>query len=150
MEFVKKKLFSFEKIIEESITAHAIIGLCGDIIWRNYSFEKLFRFESVDKISIKDICAEPDTVSGVIKALLDGYCDNVKMDKRYCRKDKTLFWGRVSISLVRENEVPIAFFVGIENIDNEHVRKELIAEKINELDTFLKEKIKDKENRTNL
>lgn len=117
----------------------------GKILWRNASFNVLFAFLENDVITIKDICPEVETVGAVIKTLLDGYCENIKMDKRYKRKDGSIFWGRVAISLARDSDgLPLAFFVCIEDITASREKSMLLKGSLGEMEAFLLEKISKK------
>lgn len=131
--------FYFEKVLLESKSAFAIIKMDGVIAWRNSSFSLMYGYSEEDKICVQDICVEPDSVKGVMSALMSGFCANVKMDKRYCRKDKSLFWGRVSVSLVRDDtDLPVAFFIEVENINDKYEKTDEVTKKLRSLSDFAK------------
>lgn len=133
--------FSIEKIISESIYAYALISLDGKVIWRNGSFSQLLGYGNDEPILIKDICTEAETVKTVMGAILEGVCDNVKMDKRYKRKDGAVFWGRVSVSLARNNEdLPCCFFVNIEDVTAAREKSRSLSGTLHGLQVFIEEK----------
>lgn len=141
------KEFSFENIIKESAYAYAVISTTGDILWRNNSFDSMFRYSKDDSLHVKDICPETDTVGAVMKALLAGYCENFKMDKRYLRKDKSIFWGRVAVSLVKSNDgLPMAYFISVEDITAAREKSALLRSTVCDIELFLLEKMGNKPN----
>lgn len=132
---------SFEKILTQSSTAYAMIAIDGKIIWRNDSFNILFVLDAAEALHVRDICPEQETVGAVMKAMLEGYCDNLKMDKRYKKKDGTVFWGRVSVSLAKdEDDLPIAYFISIEDITSIRNKNSMLKDNLQELQKFLRDK----------
>lgn len=133
--------FSFEQIMNDDTRAHALILLDKNILWRNEAFNEMFGFSKEDPVTVIDICVEMESASAVMATLLTGACERIKMDKQYRRKDKTIFWGRVEVILARDKDgIPLAFFVGIEDITGKREKTSTLSGAVNDLISFLDQK----------
>ena len=77
---------------------------------------------SESELRTKTICeiTHPDDVDDVLAArsqLLEGAISSHSMEKRYIRRDGTVFWGRLNRSLVRDHDnLPKYFIAVVEDI----------------------------------
>jgi two-component system, sensor histidine kinase and response regulator len=73
--------------------------------------------------------ADNDEVSSGRRQLLEGVISSHSVDKRYVRKDGTVFWGRLNRSLVRDQDnVPQYFIAVVEDITEPVKARQLLRE----------------------
>ncbi len=65
-----------------------------------------------------------DEVSSGRRQLLDGAISSHSMDKRYIRKDGTVFWGRLNRSLVRDQDNQPQYFIAVVEDITERINAE--------------------------
>ena len=111
----------FRKVFEEGPLGVVLLGLDGRIQHANrrfcemlgYSEEKIIALGSVGLSHPEDWKKDRQLAS----RLLHGEIPNYTIDKRYARKDGTVFWGQVTVSLMHDAEgKPTAFIRMIEDI----------------------------------
>jgi PAS domain S-box-containing protein len=108
-------------VFEEGPLGVVLLGLDGRIQHANrrfcemlgYSEEKIIALGSVGLSHPEDWKKDRQLAS----RLLHGEIPNYTIDKRYARKDGTVFWGQVTVSLMHDAEgKPTAFIRMIEDI----------------------------------
>lgn len=121
---------SFRGIIEYAPIGMTIVSLEGKFIKVNQSLCNIVGYDNDEliKLTFQEI-THPDDLSvdlGYIQLLLDDKIQSYRMEKRYIRKDKTIVWVQLSVSIFRdEDNTPLYFISQIEDITE---RKELHEE----------------------
>ncbi len=108
---------TLQAIFDQAAVGIAQIGLDGAWLRVNdrycqmlgYSLAEL-RTKKIWDITHPDDC---DEVSTGRRQLLEGAVSAHSMEKRYIRKDGTVFWGRLNRSLVRDRDNQPKFFVAV-------------------------------------
>jgi diguanylate cyclase (GGDEF)-like protein/PAS domain S-box-containing protein len=69
--------------------------------------------EELTALTFEDVTLPEDVALGVdrLQLLVEGKIENVELEKRYVRSDGSLLWGRLSVSMVRDEEGAPAYFV---------------------------------------
>jgi PAS domain S-box-containing protein len=106
---------------DQSPVGSVIVGLDKRFIKANAAFCKFSGYSEEELIgkSISDITHPEDVEIGMteLKSLLQGSDGSLIVQKRYLRKDGTIVWGEVSISLGRDVEnKPLCFLPIIQDI----------------------------------
>lgn len=92
----------------EAVFYHASIGIdiideTGRIVDCNPALEKMFGYSRAElrAMTYMDLTHPDDVVEGrnLHLDLLAGRCEDFQIEKRYVRKDKTLLWARLTMSL---------------------------------------------------
>ena len=119
------KMESEAKILQ-AIFDHAALGIAqisldGSWLRVNDRYCQMLGYSEAELLTRKvwDVTrpADYDEVSSGRRQLLDGAISSHSMDKRYIRKDGTVFWGRLNRSLVRDHDnVPQYFIAVVEDI----------------------------------
>ena len=118
METVDKTL---QAIFDQAAVGIAQIGLDGSWLRVNDRYCQMLGYSEWE-LRTKTICeiTHPDDYDKILAArgqLLEGTISSHSMEKRYIRKDGTVFWGRLNRSLVRnQNNQPQFFIAVVEDI----------------------------------
>jgi PAS domain S-box-containing protein len=96
---------TLQAIFDQAAVGVAQIGLDGSWLRVNHRYcqmlgysESELRTKTIWDITHPDDCAE---VLSTRRQLLEGTISSHSMEKRYIRRDGTVFWGRLNRSLVR-------------------------------------------------
>ena len=116
-----------EAPILQAIFDHAALGIAqisldGSWLRVNDRYCQMLGYSEAELLTRKiwDVTrpADYDEVSSGRRQLLEGAISSHSVDKRYIRKDGTVFWGRLNRSLVRDHDnVPQYFIAVVEDID---------------------------------
>jgi PAS domain S-box-containing protein len=125
----------FRKIFEESPISIAMTGKDLAIIRANSAFCKMlgYREEELKAVTIRSF-THPDYIAGDDISLLRLVAEEIPVyhtENRYIRKDKSVIWGSATISIIRNNNDEVQYFlVMIEDITLRKIAEsELIAAK---------------------
>ena len=110
-----------QAIFDHSALGIAQISLDGSWLRVNDRYCHMLGYTEAELLTRKiwDVTrpADYDEVSIGRRQLLDGAISSHSVDKRYIRKDGTVFWGRLNRSLVRDHDnVPQYFIAMVEDI----------------------------------
>jgi PAS domain S-box-containing protein len=90
-----------------------------------YSPEELFAINPSDMVVPEDRAIDRE----LFLELVDGQRDQYLTEKRYIRRDGSLFWGRINFALVRDAQGAPLYIVGmIEDINEEKAAQQTLAE----------------------
>jgi PAS domain S-box-containing protein len=111
----------FRSTFDQSPVGSVMVGLDKKFIRCNEAFCRFlgYREEKLIGRSIADVTYPEDAGLGMkeLQMMIDGITDRARVQKRYVRKDKTIVWGDVTISLVRDSgDRPLFFLPIIEDI----------------------------------
>jgi len=125
----------FRKIFEESPISIAMTGKDLGIIRANSAFCKMlgFKEEELKSVTLRNF-THPDYIAGDDVSLLRLVAEEIPVyhtENRYIRKDKTVIWGSATISIIRNNNDEVQYFLAmIEDItQRKKAEAELIAAK---------------------
>jgi PAS domain S-box-containing protein len=125
----------FRKIFEESPISIAMTGKDLAIIRANSAFCKMLGFseDELKSVTLRNF-THPDYIAGDDISLLRLVAEEIPVyyaENRYIRKDKSVIWGSVTISIIRNNNDEVQYFlVMIEDITHRKMAEaELIAAK---------------------
>jgi len=125
----------FRKIFEESPISIAMTGKDLAIIRANSAFCKMlgYREEELKSVTIRSF-THPDYIAGDDISLLRLVAEEIPVyhtENRYIRKDKSVIWGSATISIIRNNNDEVQYFLAmIEDITLRKIAEsELIAAK---------------------
>ncbi len=115
-----------EAKVLQAIFDHAALGIAqisldGSWLRVNDRYCQMLGYSEAELLTRKiwDVTrpADYDEVSSGRRQLLEGAISSHSIDKRYIRKDGTVFWGRLNRSLVRNHDnVPLYFIAVVEDI----------------------------------
>jgi|WetSurSiteA1Bulk_404760.scaffolds.fasta_scaffold03597_2 PAS domain S-box-containing protein len=125
----------FRKIFEESPISIAMTGKDLGIIRANSAFCKMlgYKEEELKSVTLRNF-THPDYIAGDDVSLLRLVAEEIPVyhtENRYIRKDKTVIWGSTTISIIRNNNDEVQYFLAmIEDItQRKKAEAELIAAK---------------------
>jgi two-component system, cell cycle sensor histidine kinase and response regulator CckA len=114
MESANKTL---QAIFDQAAVGIAQIGLNGEWLSVNQRYCEMLGYSKAElltktlhEINHPDECGE---VLAGRRQLLEGSISSHSMEKRYIRKDGTVFWGRLNRTLVRDNDNQPKFFIAL-------------------------------------
>ena len=125
----------FRKIFEESPISIAMTGKDLGIIRANSAFCKMlgYKEEELKSVTLRNF-THPDYIAGDDVSFLRLVAEEIPVyhtENRYIRKDKTVIWGSATISIIRNNNDEVQYFLAmIEDItQRKKAEAELIAAK---------------------
>jgi PAS domain S-box-containing protein len=105
-ETLRKSEERFRAIHEGAAIGIALINKEGRILESNPALQKMIGYtaEELRSMSLADFTHPDDVVHyrSIFEELMRGKHNHYQMEKRYIRKDGSLLWGRLTISLVRD------------------------------------------------
>ena len=118
---IKESEARFRSTFDQSPIGAVIVGLDKHFIRCNATFANYLGYNESELIgkSIADVTYPEDVDVGMaeLKQLLEGTIKSAKMQKRYLRKDGSMFWGEITMYMVRdENNKPLYFLPIIQDI----------------------------------
>ncbi len=91
-----------------------------------------YEYEEILKMSFKDITYPDDLQSDLqlLQKLISGQIDNFSLEKRYIKKDKSLVWVELTVSVIKEICGTIDYFIGvIEDIsERKNIEQEILRQ----------------------
>jgi len=134
-ETLKESEERFRKIFEESPISIAMTGKDLAIIRANSAFCNMigYREEELKSLTIRSF-THPDYISGDDVSLLRLVAQEIPVyhtENQYIRKDQSIIWGSATISIIRNNNYEVQYFlVMVEDITlRKKAESELIAAK---------------------
>jgi len=116
-EALRKSEERWRAVFENSAAGIALANFSGRFLAANSAYQKMVGYsdEELRELSFLDITHEDyrDANSQLDTELLEGSRQYFEMEKRYRRKDGTLIWARVHVSLVPGTESIPRFFLAI-------------------------------------
>jgi len=125
----------FRSIFDQSSAGLVIVGLDNRFIRCNAAFSNMLGYAEEELVgkSISDVTYQEDKEAGMceMKHIIDGVIESAIVQKRYVRKDNSIVWCELKISLVRdENNNPLFFLPIIQDITKRRIaEQELIVAK---------------------
>lgn len=118
----------FRAIFEDTAAGIALVDLDACLLQTNPALQKMLGYSSAElEGSYVSELTHPDDVSEDLdrfEDLVTGRLDSYEIEKRYIRKDGSLLWARLNVSLVRDHEGNPYFVVGMVEDFTERKRAE--------------------------
>ena len=123
----------FRAVFDNPAVGVAVMTLDRRIVQINPTAERLtgYTTEEIGGIKPSDLVVVEDRFIDreLFRELVTGGRDQYLIEKRYLRKDGSLFWGRVNFALVRDQENKPLYIIGlIEDITEEKAAQQTLAE----------------------
>ncbi|MCJ7448562.1 MAG: PAS domain S-box protein [Bacteroidales bacterium] len=116
-EILRESEEKFRKIFEESPFGMAMTGKDLGILSANSSFCKMMGFTEEELIGLTfRSFTHPDYISNdelSVLRLIAGEIPIYHTEKRYIRRDESVIWGSTTISIIRNNEGEVQFFIAM-------------------------------------
>ena len=114
----------FRAVFDSASVGVALMGLDHRVFAANKSAQRITGYseEELKSVPSSDFAFEEDRFldQALFQELLEGKRQQYVIEKRYVRKDGTLFWGRVNFSAVRDATGTLQYLTGlIEDINEE-------------------------------
>ena len=112
-------------ILEYASVGMSLVDMQGRVVYANRAFSGMFGYPVAECIGLRaaDLVASElvDDAEGQLAQLMRGDIDSYRSERRYRRRNGTLFWGLVSASAVHANGSgrPLYLIVQIADIDRE-------------------------------
>ncbi len=92
----------FRALFDDAPVAYGLLGLDGLLVRGNRAYHELFGYEpgEMDRMSMLDLTYpdDRDVTAEQMDTLVHGEQTTYELDKRYVRKDRSVFWGHVIAS----------------------------------------------------
>ena len=130
---LRKSQARFQAMFDNVAVGVAIMGLDRRAIAVNSTAENMvgYSVEELRKIDPRSLAVPADRAidDGLFNELIEGRRNSYVMERRYRRKDDSVFWARINYSLVRDLEGKPDYLIGIiEDIDEQKRVEERLAE----------------------
>ncbi len=122
----------YEAAFEQSAVGMALVDLDGRWLEVNDALCRMVGYErdGLLKLGFQDITHPEDLAEdlALVERMLRGEISNYFLEKRYIRKDRSLLWIRLSVTLAREaSGTPRHFVSVIENINHQKLAEQALA-----------------------
>ncbi|UII28233.1 PAS domain S-box protein [Fulvivirga maritima] len=127
----------FQSAIEYSPIGIGILDLYGNWIQVNRALEEIFGYSADElyQFSFQDLTHPDDLEEDLqfVEEIIDGKIKSYQMDKRYYKKDGSIFWAQLNVSLLRSgNDVPQYFISQIQEITERKLAEQRIQDIVTE------------------
>lgn len=119
----------FRTVFNDAAIGMAIVDLKGRPLRVNPALEKMLGYngDELAKMIFADFTHEDDIDKDckLFKQLTAGKIDNYFMEKRYIKKDGTIVWGGLAVSVIKDTDGKILYAVGmVEDITRKKIAEE--------------------------
>ena len=133
----------FHAALDFSPIGVGIVDLQGNWLEVNRALTKMFGYSFKEMLELNfQKMTYPDDLAGdmkLLEQLIDGKIATYQLDKRYYKKDGTIFWGQLNVSLVRnKNGIPQYFISHVQEITKRKEEEKKILEIVEQRTTELK------------
>jgi two-component system sensor histidine kinase/response regulator len=122
----------FRRAFDDAPIGMALVGLDGSWLRANASLCQILGYDEPDLLQLRfQDLTHPDDLQASLdwtRGLLEGEYRSFAHEKRYVRRDGTIVWAKLSVSLVRDAGDDPLYFVG--QIEDVHDRKLAEAETV--------------------
>ena len=137
----KRLAKEFLDTFEQAAVGIAHIGLDGSWLKVNYKICEILGYEREELLALNfQKITYPDDLSrdeSLLQTLLDGEIDHYTMEKRYIRKNGSIIWTRLTVSLVQHDDGTNNHFISvIEDIEQQKNLENDLLKSNEELEQF--------------
>ncbi len=123
----------FRGIFESASIAIGLTTADGTVITANPTYEVFLGYTEAEMqgLNFAKITHPEDLAAdlALTQEVINGVRDSFQLEKRYIRKDGQLFWGRLSVSAIRNQQGEIQFTIAIvEDINDSKLREFVLKE----------------------
>lgn len=134
----------FRGAMEHSAIGMALVSLDGRWLEVNAAVCEIVGYSPTElkRLTFQDITYRDDldTDMAYVTEMLAGKRTSYRMEKRYTRKDGTLVWVLLAVSLARDADGAPEYFISqIEDIDQRKRQEDLLKKALNEKELLLRE-----------
>ena len=139
----------FRAVFDSASVGVALMGLDRRVFAANKSAQRITGYteEELKSVPSSDFAFEEDRFldQPLFEELLEGRRQQYVIEKRYVRKDGTLFWGRVNFSAVRDAAGTLQYLTGlIEDINDEKAAAARLAAQEGEYRQMLEQRVEER------
>lgn len=139
----------FRAVFESASVGVAIMRLDHRILTVNKSAQRITGYseEELKSLPASDFAYKDDRDLDrlLFQELLEGKRKQYVVEKRYVRKDGSIFWGRVNFSAIRDLDDSLQYVIGlIEDITDEKQADEKLAAQENEYRRTLEQRVEER------
>ncbi len=139
----------FRAVFDSASVGVALMGLNRRILTATKSAQRRTGYseEELKSIPASEFALEADRNldQALFQELLEAKRQQYVIEKRYVRKDGTLFWGRVNFSAVRDTEGQLQYLIGlIEDISEEKEAARKLASQEGEYRRTLEQRVEER------
>ncbi|MGX1099405.1 EAL domain-containing protein [Amorphus sp. MBR-141] len=133
----RSKGYLFRRAMHDSAIGMAIVDLDGRLLEVNQALCSILGYDpdELTRTQFRDLTFPEDVAASgaVLKSLFSGKTTHSRLEKRYIRKDGSIVWCMVSVSLIRNEttDAPLHFVTQIEDVNARKLADEAIAESEN-------------------
>lgn len=139
-EMLQKSQEKLRGIFELANSGIILTDVKGKYLLFNNWCTKNFGYtrEEMNKLSSKDLTHPDDYIKAeiLLNKIIEGKTDRYQLEKRFVRKDKSFFWGEISVSAIKDNNGKTVNTIGIINDISERKQDQ---EKLIANEKFLKQ-----------
>ncbi len=134
----------FRSVFDQSAVGSVIVGMDKKFIRLNAAFCNFLGYDEGELIgkTIADITYPEDVKLGMaeMRQLMDNRIESTRFEKRYLRKNGSVVWGEINISLIKDDaDEPLFFLPTIIDITERKLAEKKIADLLAEKELTLKE-----------
>jgi PAS domain S-box-containing protein len=139
----------FKAMFDNTSVGIAMTDLDRNIIQINEAAARItgYTHDELMKINPVDLAIPSDRLIGqeALQDMIDGRTDSMTVERRYMRKDHSIFWGRVTYSLVRDQQGNPQYLIGlIEDINEQKLAAEKLASQEAEYRRSLEQRVEER------
>lgn len=139
----------FRAVFESASVGVALMGLDHRILTVNKSAQRITGYSEQELKSVPSTdlaySEDRDLDRTLFQELSEGKRNQYVIEKRYVRRDGSIFWGRVNFSAIRDLEGKIQYVIGlIEDITEERQAAERLAAQENEYRRTLEQRVEER------
>lgn len=139
----------FRAMFDNAAVGMALMGMDRTVLQINQAAERITGYPLAELMNVNPVMlAHPDdrySDREMFEKLAHGEIDQYNMEKRYIRKDGSLFWGRVTYTNVRNTDLQPEYIIGmIEDITEQKRTAERLAEQEAEYLLTLQQRVEER------
>jgi len=133
-------------IFEQASVGVTVIDKDGNFIEFNNAFQNMMGYneDEIRKKNFKDFTYSSDLIENLklFEDAVSGKIEKYIIEKRYIRKDGTIFWGKVNSSVIKDKEGNILYLINlIEDITDRKNKEIKLKEKDENLEKIFKQTV---------
>ncbi len=107
----------FDAIFQTPAVGIALVSLTGHLLDTNEACQQLLGYDAqeLSRLTVQEL-THPEDVAGTLECyhdLLEGTSDSSHLEKRYVRRDGSVVWGQLSLSLVHAQDGSPLFYLAV-------------------------------------
>ncbi len=146
---LKESEARFRAVFESASVGVALMGNDHRILTANKSAQRITGYseEELKSVPATEFALEEDRLldRALFQELLDGKRQQYVIEKRYARKDGSIYWGRVNFSAVRDAQGALQYLIGLmEDISEEKEAAKKLAAQEGESRKMLEQRVEER------